>query len=193
MERITLPCDSWIDYTEELPKELHLDEKGFTEFWESIPKVKGKVNVYGNKETPRYQAVFGKDYSYSKEKHEAKPITDPFLVRILEFVKNHSGKEYNGMLINLYEDGSHHIGKHSDSETQLVKGSAIYSFSYGQERPLRVESKFEEHRIEPLKILMRNNSLLIMGGKMQQYYFHSVPKTQKKIGKRINITVRLFQ
>ena len=40
---------------------------------------------------------------------------------------------------------------------------------------------------------MPNNSLIIMGGEMQKYYKHSVPKRSvKKVAKtRINMTMRL--
>jgi len=79
-----------------------------------------------------------------------------------------------------------------DDEPGLVKNSAIYSFSFGQARDFVVKSKDKTFR----KVFkMVDNSLIIMGGEMQKYYKHSVPKRSvKKCAKtRINMTMRLRQ
>jgi alkylated DNA repair dioxygenase AlkB len=117
-------------------------------------------------------------------------------VDLLQWVKDHSGFDYNQVLVNWYQDGNHYIGPHSDDETQLVPGSSIYSFSFGQERDFVVTSKkgvletpFHE------SFAMKDNSLLIMEGDMQKNFKHQVPKraTSKVPHPRINITFRLFK
>ena len=64
-----------------------------------------------------------------------------YLKKILKWVNKHSGLSYKQILCNWYENGNHYIGPHSDDETQLVKNSAIYSFSFGQERDFVIKSK----------------------------------------------------
>lgn len=100
-------------------------------------------------------------------------------------------KEYQQLLINWYQDGDHYIGPHSDDESQLVKNSAIYSFSFGQTRDFVIKSKELDYK---MVLELTNNSLIIMGGEIQKYYTHQVPKRsiKKCPNRRINITSRLF-
>jgi alkylated DNA repair dioxygenase AlkB len=100
------------------------------------------------------------------------------------------------MLLNWYQDGQHTIGKHSDDERQLVPGSPIYSFSYGQQRDFKIASKPKSpHQIETITLSLPGNSLLMMGGEMQKWYTHEVPKRalSRCPGRRINVTVRHFK
>lgn len=199
MERIQLPHNSWIDFYSDIPADLfpRIDSKEeFERLWNLHPAEKGIVNVFGEKETPRWQQSYGHDYQFSRIKHESLPIEDPFLIKILDCVRKHSGLPYNGILINWYADGNHYIGPHSDDESELVLGSPIYSFSFGQERDFRITSKPKNSsQIEPYTIKLPNNSLLIMCEDMQKYYKHSVPKRalSRCPEKRINVTVRHFK
>jgi alkylated DNA repair dioxygenase AlkB len=154
----------------------------------------GKIKIMGKEiNTPRWQQPYGRDYNFSGMNHSALPINDEYLVKLLEFVNNHSGKQYNGILINWYQNGYHYIGKHSDDEKSLIKDTPIYSFSFGQERDFRITSKKKE--IDPISIKLKNNSLIIMGGKMQEHYYHEVPKRSLSSApnRRINVTLRAFK
>lgn len=202
------------------PKE-GLSETNFKKLWSLHPEEYGTVKMYGNEiATPRWQQTFGQDYYFSGMTHKAVPLEDDFLKTLLAFVNKHSLKyglreesegrsllEYKQVLVNWYEDGNHYIGKHSDNESQLVPNSAIYSFSFGQERDFVITSKksrrdtpsSESQRDTALQyrkvITMPTNSLLVMCGEMQKYYKHEVPKRalSKCPDPRINVTMRLFE
>lgn len=197
MEVKQLPGNSWYAYDNNLPSNLKLDEEGFEKIWNLHPNNLGQVKIYGKvMDTPRWHQSYGKDYTFSGMQHESREIKDEFLLNILKTVQVHSGLEYNGILINWYEDGNHYIGPHADDEKELVQGSAIYSFSYGQERDFKITSKKKSpYQIEPITVSLENNSLIVMGGDMQKHYKHSVPKRalSKCANRRINITVRLFK
>jgi alkylated DNA repair dioxygenase AlkB len=64
---------------------------------------------------------------------------------IVEVVKKRievaSGQTYNVVLMNWYQDGSHHVGWHADSEDDLVKPSVIASLSLGATRPFQLRHK----------------------------------------------------
>ena len=213
-DRYDLPLDSWVDSYLSLPDGAALDDDTFEDVWSIHPEEFAIVNVYGPKPTPRWQASFLHDYSFSKVSHKSSDIgftdEDPqekqrahtYLQNLLEWVNEHAHlnryikpeETYNGILINWYQDGNHYIGEHSDDETELVRGKPIYSFSFGQERDFRITSK-KNAKIqleEPLVLPMVNNSLLIMGGKMQTWYKHGVPKRLRAKKCRINITFRIF-
>jgi len=179
-----------------IPEEIRVDTKLFNELWDIHPTERGEVIIYGKKmKTPRWQQSYGRDYYYSGMLHKALPINKHwFLECILEWVKDHSGKPYEQILINWYENGNDYIGAHSDDEKQLVQNSDIYSFSFGQKRDFVVKAKAKD---DPFKKTMElfDNSLIIMHGDMQKHYHHLVPKRaiSKCLGHRINITFRLFK
>ena len=186
---------------EKLPEELCLSKEHFDELYKTHPKEYGLVKIYGKEiPTPRYQQSYGEDYAFSGMVHKALPLEHPFLKKLLAWVCEHSGKKYQQVLVNWYDNGNHYIGAHSDDERQLVKGSDIYSFSFGATRTFRVKAK-KNKGIEPFKtkdFIMNNNSLLIMGGRMQEFFTHEVPKCSTKTmanfpeKRRINVTFRHF-
>lgn len=174
-----------------LPNELQVDEALFEELWALHPEEKGVLKVFGREiATPRWEQSYGRSYFYAGMDHKARPVPHAHLARLLKWVQEHSGKEYNQLLVNWYADGKDYIGPHSDNERQLVPASSIYSFSFGAERRFVVRAK---HQKEKYIISMPNNSLLVMKGDMQTHYTHSVPKSDKCTQRRINVTVRLFQ
>ena len=189
--KIILPeGNSWIENVV-LPDNIKCDEKTFEELLSLKPQERGKVVVFGKEfDVPRWQKSFGQDYFFSGLNHKAEKIEHPFLIKLLEFVNKHSGKEYKQMMINWYLEGTEYISPHSDDEKQLVENSTIYSFSFGATRDFVITSKKTDFRqVIPLE----NNTLILMGGEMQKYYKHGVPKRLKVKYPRINITLRLYK
>ena len=173
-----------------LPEHLQVTPEIFERLWNLHPDELGKVKLFGKIiDTPRYQKNFGESYYYTGLVHPANPITDTYLQELLNWVRTHSGKDYRQMIINWYRDGNDYIGPHSDSLNGLVQNSAIYSISFGATRDFIITSKEGDARI---CLPLEDNDLLIMGGTMQIYYKHEVPKAKDK-GKRINITFRLLK
>lgn len=192
--RINLPDGkSWVDVMSELPDSLKMSQETFEKIWDMHPTSYKTSKIMGKTiPNPRWEQPYGHSYKYGGIDHDALPLEDPYLILLLEWAKKDSGLEYQGILINWYEDGQHYIGYHADNEKELVPNSPIYSFTYGQERDFYIKSKKDKAYLE--KIWMKNGSLIIMGGEMQKHYKHSVPKRahNKCPEKRINITIRLF-
>lgn len=96
----------------------------------------------------------------------------------------------NSCNLNLYIDGLHSVGWHSDNES-LFQGKAkdcrIISLSLGQTRRFELEC-----RGSPMyKLDLCDGDLCTMEGLTQKYYKHRVPKdNSKKMGPRINLTWR---
>lgn len=95
------------------------------------------------------------------------------------------------MVINWYMDGTNHIGAHADDENQLVPDSSIYSFSFGATRDFVVTSKRD--KTFKLVLPLEHNACIVMGGSMQKYYKHAVPKRLRVKEPRINVTMRLYK
>ena len=78
----------------------------------------------------------------------------------------------------------------TDDEKELGQQPIIASVTLGAERIFHFKHKYEP--IHKTKIILQNGSLLVMKGNTQQYYLHQLPKTNKDIGERINLTFRMI-
>ena len=94
---------------------------------------------------------------------------------------------FNSVLINAYRDGRDAMGWHADDEPELGERPIIASVSLGQTRRLLVRprggGKSTVYDLE-------NGSLLLMSGRSQLDWVHSVPRTMKSVRLRINLTFR---
>jgi alkylated DNA repair dioxygenase AlkB len=79
------------------------------------------------------------------------------------------------------------MGWHSDDEKEIIPNSSIASLSIGAERKFAFKHKTTK---ETVNLILENGSLLEMKGPIQQYWWHSLPKTKKVQAPRINLTFR---
>ncbi len=128
----------------------------------------------------------GLKYEYSGVVHKA--VEWPFyLTKIREAVQSSSGSKFNSILLNYYRDGKDSIGFHSDNEKELGLNPVVASVSLGSERVFVIKHIKTK---ETQRHTLTHGSLLVMGGTMQSFWHHSVPKTEEEVGGRINLTFR---
>ncbi len=191
--------NSWIEVysSQQLPNQLQMTPDTFTRIWNLHPTEVAKGHMFGKEiPFPRYTQSFGYDYHFNGSSSILPtPIEDSYLKQIIDWVRSDSHLNYQGLLVNWYEDGQHYIGPHNDNEKQIIKEAPIYSFSFGATRDFVVTSKNNLPNPYKIMIPMLNNTLIKMCGQMQTYYKHSVPK--KSITScsepRINLTLRYFK
>lgn len=126
------------------------------------------------------------EYTYSQSTKKALPWTDE-LMELKVALTHLSGENYNSCLLNLYHDGSEGMSWHSDNESNLKEEGAIASLSFGAERKFLFKHKKTKEKIS---FILANGSLLVMKGKTQKYWFHSLPTSKKIITPRVNLTFR---
>ncbi len=192
MQRVDLGNGSWIAQGQ-LPQSLFLN---FEDLWTEHPAEYGKIAILGRiVETPRWQQTYLRNYNYTGMDHEALPL--PETARpVLDWANGLiSNIHFNQVMINWYQNGLHYIGPHSDDIRQLVHDSPILSVSLGCERMFRIRDKASKTII--MDIPMPDRSFLVMGGTMQRYFTHEVPKVTgakgERMDRRINITFRVFK
>ena len=105
---------------------------------------------------------------------------------------------YNGVHINLYNDGSVGVLPHTDKEQSMMEGLPIFSFTLLSDPSLpRPFSIYTEDAVKLHDILLRQGDLLVMYGQMQREFKHgiekSTPPSKYKNLARINLTVRAFK
>jgi alkylated DNA repair dioxygenase AlkB len=152
-------------------------------------KIFGKTHLQ-----PRLLAWYGDaeaHYSYSGIRHEPL-IWTPSLALLKEQLESCFAVSFNSVLANKYRNGQDSMGWHSDDEKELGARPIIASLSLGAARRFlfRPRKGFEGVKRE---FLLAHGSLLLMRGNTQQNWQHSVPKTAKLTGERINLTFRTIR
>ncbi|MGB2404185.1 MAG: alpha-ketoglutarate-dependent dioxygenase AlkB family protein [Flavobacteriaceae bacterium] len=158
------------------------------------PWQQDRITVYGKTyDQPRLtslHAVHQKPYTYSNITMHPNPMTKE-LMEIKKRIETRTAHQFNSVLINLYRNGQDSNGWHADDEPELGKNPVIASLSLGQERYFHLKHKtLNDQRF---KLKLTHGSLLIMGGELQHYWQHQIPKTMRKISPRINLTFRLIR
>ncbi|MDN5202679.1 alpha-ketoglutarate-dependent dioxygenase AlkB [Fulvivirgaceae bacterium BMA10] len=138
---------------------------------------KRKVAWYGNE---HYQ------YTYSNTTKQALIWTKE-LSELKAIIEEKTGETFNSCLLNLYHSGEEGMAWHSDAEKDLKRHGAIASLSFGAERRFSFKHKQTKSKVS---ILLGHGSLLVMKGKTQSHWLHSLPKSKTISQPRINLTFR---
>jgi alkylated DNA repair dioxygenase AlkB len=127
---------------------------------------------------------------------------DPLTQELKEFIEKLTQEKYNFVVLNYYRDGNDKIGWHSDKEHSLQPNSTIASLTFGTTRDFMVKPKEflkERYTDHPhfkkglLKIPLEAGDVLIMGGRMQKSFLHTVPIRKGIVDGRVNLTFRMMK
>lgn len=150
------------------------------------------IQVYGRQVAiPRLNAWYGDrgcQYGYSGYQL---PLNSwhAELQQLRQRLQKELGLSMNSVLANLYRDGQDGVGWHSDDEPELGFDPTIASVSLGAARHFHLKHRL--NRLLPtVKLALPAGSLLVMSGKIQRHWQHSLPKTKKVTEPRINLTYR---
>lgn len=138
-------------------------------------------------------------YGYGGMQVEPKPWED-WMLNLMGLVMPLCGLKTraewpNSCNMNLYENGDHSVSWHADNE-KLFQGKfqdcPIISLSLGQERTFELKAPTLPGSDEKFayKVQLRDGDLCTMEGLAQKYYTHRVPRENKNVGARINLTWR---
>lgn len=162
----------------------------FNELLYKIEWTNEKLIMFGKEIITKRKVAFYADhninYTYSQTTKKGLPWTS-LLLEIKNLVSSLTGSPYNACLLNLYHSGEEGMGWHSDNEKEILLNSSIASLSFGAQRKFGFKHKLtkETHYTQ-----LENGSLLEMKGSLQQNWLHSLPKSNKIIDTRINLTFR---
>lgn len=151
-----------------------------------------RIRVYGREVlSPRLTAWYGDPgahYSYSGLSLDPLPWISP-LLELRGRIERCVGSAFNAVLANQYRDGSDSMGWHSDAEPELGDDPVIASISMGAARRFLLRSRAPGVEAS-LDLALSHGSLLLMGGATQRLFRHSVPKTRRPVGVRVNLSFR---
>ena len=141
---------------------------------------------------PRLTAFFANNnrpYKYSNIMMQPNKFNGD-LLNIKKKIETKLNIEFTSCLANLYRHGKDSNGWHADNEKELGPEPIIASVSFGAERIFQLKHRY--NKALRTKLVLQHGSLLIMKGQTQSHWLHQIPKTNKAIGKRINLTFRII-
>ncbi len=151
----------------------------------TAPWARRSITLHGKEvEMPRDIAWYGVARHQGVYAHDPQDWP-PKLLEAKALVERISGYTYNGCLCNLYRDGSNSVAWHSDREAY---GGAVASLSLGALRVFRMRLKADHAVVHDFPLVP--GSLLVMLPGCQEATEHTVPKTKRPVGMRINLTFR---
>lgn len=149
------------------------------------------IKMYGKTITlPRLTAWYGdagKSYTYSGITSQPQ-AWNAGLLYIKKQIEQVTGYAFNSVLLNWYRNGEDHMGWHADDEPELGLNPLIASVNFGETRDF-VLRRIDNPR-QKIIISLQHGTLLVMGGALQHYWQHSVPKRKRVKGSRFNLTFR---
>jgi alkylated DNA repair dioxygenase AlkB len=182
--------------------------KLLAQLWQDLSWQQRAIHLFGREVMqPRlicWQSDAEVRYSYSGLRLDPAPW-HPELQQLRNRLSEDFGLEFNSVLANAYRDGQDSMGWHSDDEPELGPEPIIASVSLGAARAFRWREKSTGKSVgqsagraaeraagRSAGMELQSGSLLLFGGEFQQHFQHSLPKTARPTGLRINLTYRLI-
>lgn len=189
-----MKADGYADYSHEFFERSESDRL-LAALITEVPWSQDSIKMFGKSVLqPRltcWMGDYGASYKYSgllMQPRSWSPIVNQIKVRVEEMLD----LSFNSALLNYYRDGMDSMGWHRDNEKELGHQPIIASVSFGAERSFefrRYKAKGDKTRLQ-----LGHGSVLVMGGDLQEFWEHSLPKAAKlksaNLGPRVNITFR---
>lgn len=155
----------------------------------ALPWRQEEIRLYGKVHpVPRLSCWLGDEgrtYRYSGIDHH--PVPWGPVAPLLRRIEQATGARFNSALANCYRSGADTVGWHADNEPELGRQPRIASISLGATR--RFVLRHRETR-EKRVLDLPPGSLLWMAGDTQRCWEHTLPRTRRPVGERVNLTFR---
>lgn len=162
---------------------------------EYIDEIKDKlmirpdIQLYGKTVYQNRNVGFFSDtsigYRYSGQLAASQPLNT--LSKLLDRVNEMYTAQFNGILVNYYEDGNNYIGAHSDDESGLDPIGVVI-ISYGATRKFRIRDKQTKEIIKDIPTI--SNEIMCMSGNFQKEFTHEIPIEKRIHAPRYSFTFR---
>ena len=174
-----------------LPHQLTRKSVIFHKLWALHPSEHPSIFLHGRQVLlPRWQQAYGRDYLFSGQCSQAKPVP-AVLEPYLKWARKQVDQRLNGMLLNWYDgQAGHYIGAHRDSTRGLVADGSIVMISLGGARVMRFRPVNQSGYVD---LDIDNGDVIILPMLTNANYKHEVPRFKRHLDKRISITIRCFE
>lgn len=124
-----------------------------------------------------------------------RPVPHPDIVEAHRAVRARYGKPFEGVALAWYRDGRDGVAFHRDRELRYLDDTVIAVLSLGVRRPWQLRPRRNRFDHGPVKgatheLAPGPGDLLVMGGRCQADWEHSVPQLRQPVGARISLQWR---
>ena len=152
--------------------------------------VNPKIKIFGKDAVQHRSIGFFSNtsigYRYSNQLAASQKLNE-CMAKLLDIINEKFDSNFNGILVNKYENGLDYIGAHSDDETNL-DNSGVVAISYGEPRIFRIRVKDTKKIV--LDSPTDNYSIFHMKGDFQKEFTHEIPVQRKIKNARYSFTFR---
>jgi alkylated DNA repair dioxygenase AlkB len=174
VERVQLDATSWIDVSRGW---LRGADTLLEALVETVPWRQGRRKMYDRVlDDPRLSHWY----------NAADPLPDPALDAIRASLSGRYRVRFGAVGLNYYRDGRDSVASHRDRELRHLDETLVAIVTLGAARPFLVRPRGggPSHDVRPA-----SGDLLVMGGRAQADWEHSVPKVARA-GPRISVSLR---
>ncbi len=114
----------------------------------------------------------------------------PSLIEIKKRIETFAPVVFTNALLNFYRNERDSMGWHRDNEKELGLNPVIGSVSFGATR--RFDFRHYNEKSLKCSVQLTNGSFLLMKGSTQHNWEHSIQKSSRPIGPRLNLTFRVL-
>lgn len=98
------------------------------------------------------------------------------------------GVNFDRIWVNLYRDGADSVAWHGDRNRLVITNPIVATVSLGSRRRFLLRPRGTTTALQTLE--PGHGDLVVMGGACQHDWEHTVPKTAKRVGPRMSVTIR---
>lgn len=173
-ERVRLDDESWVDVAREW---LHGADDLLDTLVERVDWRRGRRRMYERMvDDPRLSRWFA----------AGEQLPHPALDDVRHALAERYGVRFGSVGLNYYRDGDDSVAWHADKELRELEDTRIAILTLGARRPFLVRPK---GRGRSLDFAPGSGDLLVMGGRAQMDWEHTVPKV-RHAGPRISCSWR---
>jgi alkylated DNA repair dioxygenase AlkB len=181
LRRLELDEYSWVDYC---PGWLTGSDEVFATLTEQARWQQRTVHMYDREVLePRLTAGWSTD--------AADDGTPAVLRNLTTALSGRYAVGFDRVWVNLYRDGADSVAWHGDRNRLVMTRPLVATVSLGARRRFLLRRRgttTATHRLEP-----GHGDLVVMGGRCQSEWEHTVPKTAQRVGPRMSVTIRHSQ
>ena len=132
--------------------------------------------IRGDRGTPS-----GEEFvDHGSERNDEDADTPPVLRDMAAVLSSRYGVRFDRIWVNLYRDGADSVAWHGDRNRLVMTRPLVATVSLGARRRFLLRRRGTTtltHRLEP-----GHGDLVVMGGRCQSEWEHTVPKTARQVG-----------
>ncbi|MFN2449285.1 MAG: alpha-ketoglutarate-dependent dioxygenase AlkB [Candidatus Baltobacteraceae bacterium] len=150
----------------------------FERFERSLPWTRETMWMYDRTvDVPRLIARFGDTAEMPPE-----------LLDVKQRIESYLHTAFNAVSVQYYRDAADSVAWHNDHRDELVPLPVIALLSLGATRQMQIRSKTKPRR--NFRIDLQAGSVLVMSGRSQEFWEHTIPKSPRPVAPRISVALR---